>query len=73
MLPLHGCLTIEALQQLRYLTIVVGNLPDGDIHQFPRVFVHDDHLPKAYGRRLESDLQFLTVLDLHTFGLIAQM
>ena len=71
MFPLHGRLTVKTLQQFRHLTIIIGYLTDGDVHQFPRILVHDDHLTKMDGSRLELYLQVVTVLDLHTLGLIA--
>ena len=59
MLAFHGRLAVEGLQQLWLTTVVIGDLPDGNLHQLPRVVRPHHNLAQLDGRRHQSDLQFL--------------
>ena len=62
MLALHGRLTIEGLQQLRHLTVVLRYLLDSDVHQLTRVIGSDHNLAQLYRGRLQTNLQVLRLL-----------
>ena len=72
-LPFHRCLTVETFIQFGVLAVVGGNLTDGDVHQFARVFCPYHQFVQLDGGRLQFDLQRSRVVYLDFFSLISQV
>ena len=74
-LALHRRLTVETLQQFGHHAVVLWNLPDGSLYQFPGILVHHDNLSQHNTRRFKTDLQTFCNprLQFHLTGLVAQM